>query len=139
MNCLRQANMKYKLILFDLDGTLLDTSPGIFNSVRFALKESGLPQLPDNQLSDFVGPPPIYVQVYDACISHAYNLCSSDTVDFIQDWNNVCMDTYSYWFSGIFWWADSCGYCSKEDEVCRIYSLSGEICEILIYGGVNRS
>jgi len=49
------------------------------------------------------------------------------------------MDTYSYWFSGIFWWADSCGYCSKEDEVCRIYSLSGEICEILIYGGVNRS
>ena len=58
---------------------------------------------------------------------------------FIQDWNNVCMDTYSYWFSGIFWWADSCGYCSKEDEVCRIYSLSGEICEILIYGGVNRS
>ena len=50
MNCLRQANMKYKLILFDLDGTLLDTSPGIFNSVRFALKESGLPQLPDNQL-----------------------------------------------------------------------------------------
>ncbi|MFR4046746.1 MAG: HAD hydrolase-like protein [Blautia sp.] len=58
MNCLRQANMKYKLILFDLDGTLLDTSPGIFNSVRFALKESGLPQLPDNQLSDFVGPPP---------------------------------------------------------------------------------
>ena len=58
MNCLRQVNMKYKLILFDLDGTLLDTSPGIFNSVRFALKESGLPQLPDNQLSDFVGPPP---------------------------------------------------------------------------------
>lgn len=58
MNCLHQVNMKYKLILFDLDGTLLDTSPGIFNSVRFALKESGLPQIPDDQLSDFVGPPP---------------------------------------------------------------------------------
>ena len=67
MNCLRQVNMKYKLILFDLDGTLLDTSPGIFNSVRFALKESGLPQLPDNQLSDFVGPPPkqMYMKKFD--------------------------------------------------------------------------
>ena len=27
---------KYKLMIFDLDGTLLDTSQGIFHSVRYA-------------------------------------------------------------------------------------------------------
>lgn len=50
---------KYKVVLFDLDGTLLDTSPGIFNSVRFAEKTLGLNPIPDNQLKNFVGPPPI--------------------------------------------------------------------------------
>ena len=29
-------NVKYDTIIFDLDGTLLDTSRGIFNSVRYA-------------------------------------------------------------------------------------------------------
>lgn len=49
---------KYDVILFDLDGTLLDTSPGIFGSVRFAEKSMGLTPIPDEQLRSFVGPPP---------------------------------------------------------------------------------
>lgn len=35
-------NKQYELIIFDLDGTLLDTSEGIFNSVRYAEKCMGL-------------------------------------------------------------------------------------------------
>lgn len=56
----------YELILFDLDGTLLDTSPGIFNSVRYAESQLGLTPIPDAQLKDFVGPPPksMYMQIY---------------------------------------------------------------------------
>lgn len=57
---------KYELVLFDLDGTLLDTSLGIFNSVRYAEEQLGLMPVPDNRLSEFVGPPPktMYAQIY---------------------------------------------------------------------------
>lgn len=57
---------RYELILFDLDGTLLDTSPGIFNSVRFAEQQLGFSPIPDEQLRVFVGPPPkqMYQKVY---------------------------------------------------------------------------
>lgn len=58
---------KYELIIFDLDGTLLDTSKGIFNSVRYAEKEMGFEPIPDERLKEFVGPPPkaMYMQVYN--------------------------------------------------------------------------
>ena len=48
---------KYKCVLFDLDGTLLDTGEGIMNSVAYALEQLGL-SVPDRQaLREFVGPP----------------------------------------------------------------------------------
>ena len=50
---------KYKVVLFDLDGTLLDTSEGIFNSVRFAEKSLGLDPIPEEKLKTFIGPPPM--------------------------------------------------------------------------------
>ena len=50
--------MRYKRVLFDLDGTLLDTSRGIYNSVRHAVSVMGLPELSEVQLVRFVGPPP---------------------------------------------------------------------------------
>ena len=49
---------KYEAIIFDLDGTLLDTSPGIFNSVRFAEQQMGFTPVTPEQLKAFVGPPP---------------------------------------------------------------------------------
>ena len=46
-----------KYILFDLDGTLIDTGEGIMNSVAYTLERLGLP-VPDRQtLRAFVGPP----------------------------------------------------------------------------------
>ena len=32
---------QYELVLFDLDGTLTDSGPGIMNSVQYALEKSG--------------------------------------------------------------------------------------------------
>ena len=48
---------RYNTILFDLDGTLTDSSPGILNSVKYALTEMGR-EIPDEKvLSEFLGPP----------------------------------------------------------------------------------
>lgn len=57
----------YKVIVFDLDGTLLNTSKGIFNSVRYAAQQLGLKQLEEYELKKFVGPPPTesYRKVYN--------------------------------------------------------------------------
>lgn len=44
-------------VLFDLDGTLLDTSEGIIESVRYTIEELGYPALKEETLLRFVGPP----------------------------------------------------------------------------------
>ena len=43
--------------IFDLDGTLLDTSPGILESVRYSIRKYGFPEPPIEELLTFVGPP----------------------------------------------------------------------------------
>ena len=46
-----------RLVLFDLDGTLVDSAPGIGASVRFAAAALGLPEPTAGQLRAMVGPP----------------------------------------------------------------------------------
>src|SRR4051794_10824697 len=46
-----------RLVLFDLDGTLVDSTPGIWASVRVAAAELGLPEPTPEQLTQMVGPP----------------------------------------------------------------------------------
>lgn len=49
--------MKYKLVIFDLDGTLMDTSSGILMAVKDTIKEHGMPELSEEQIRTFIGPP----------------------------------------------------------------------------------
>ncbi len=44
-------------VLFDLDGTLLNTSPGIKESLLYTLSELHLAPMSDNEISRFIGPP----------------------------------------------------------------------------------
>jgi phosphoglycolate phosphatase len=46
-----------ELVLFDLDGTLVDSAPGIWASVRAAAVELDLPRPTPDQLRAMVGPP----------------------------------------------------------------------------------
>ena len=46
-----------RLVLFDLDGTLVDSAPGIHASVRVAVAGVGLPDPTPAQLRAMVGPP----------------------------------------------------------------------------------
>lgn len=46
-----------KLVIFDMDGTLADTSEGIFNSIRYTQKKMNLPEITHEQMLSHVGPP----------------------------------------------------------------------------------
>ena len=47
----------YDAVIFDLDGTLTDSQPGIFACTEYALKKMGLPVPPEDTLRRFLGPP----------------------------------------------------------------------------------
>lgn len=49
--------MSIKLVVFDLDGTLLDTSEGIISAVNHTIKRNGLKELDKKELLSFIGPP----------------------------------------------------------------------------------
>ena len=47
----------YKIILFDLDGTITDSGPGILNSIIYSLNKMGFSIPDDDTLNKFIGPP----------------------------------------------------------------------------------
>ena len=47
--------MKHKAVIFDLDGTILDTLDDLKNSVNFALSKNGLPVRTIDEIRAFVG------------------------------------------------------------------------------------
>lgn len=49
--------MSAELVLFDLDGTLTDSAPGIISSLKLALADLGLPAPDDGVLFGLLGPP----------------------------------------------------------------------------------
>ncbi len=49
--------MRYKTVLFDLDGTITDSSPGITSSVAYALDKKGIAYDGKDSLKHFIGPP----------------------------------------------------------------------------------
>ena len=49
--------MKYTTVLFDLDGTLVDSGIGVTNSVAYALDKFGITPPPRQELFKFIGPP----------------------------------------------------------------------------------
>lgn len=49
--------MKSRCIIFDFDGTIADTSSGIFNSIRYAADKLSLRELSIEELKLHLGPP----------------------------------------------------------------------------------
>ncbi len=51
------ADANFDIVIFDLDGTLIDSRIGIHSSVVHTLKEMGVPAVDQELLSQFIGPP----------------------------------------------------------------------------------
>lgn len=49
--------MKYTTVLFDVDGTLLDSAPGIIDGYKWALRSAGVEPPADEVLGADIGPP----------------------------------------------------------------------------------
>lgn len=47
----------FNIVVFDVDGTLLDTSEGVLASVKYTIKKHNLPQIDEVTLRTFIGPP----------------------------------------------------------------------------------
>lgn len=48
---------KFKYIIFDLDGTIIDSGKGIINSIQYALTKYGIKEDNITKLKSFIGPP----------------------------------------------------------------------------------
>lgn len=77
-------NTKYKYIIFDLDGTLFDTSEGIIKSINYTLDKMGYPQISEEEKYSFIGPP------IKTSIQNKFNLSDEDA-DFAT---NIFRDRY---------------------------------------------
>ena len=99
--------MRIKNIVFDLDGTLLDTTEGILESVRFAAKQLGFDDLPYSTLLRFVGPPiqNSFIEYYSCD-----NITAQRAADIFRDYykNKALLKAKPY--DGIF---DLCEYLKK--------------------------
>ncbi|HEY3053037.1 MAG TPA: HAD hydrolase-like protein, partial [Thermoanaerobaculia bacterium] len=47
--------LRYRAVLFDLDGTLVDSYAALAEAVNYARREHGLPDLPAERIKQFVG------------------------------------------------------------------------------------
>ena len=99
-----------RAVLFDWDGTVADTRPGIFNSVRYAIGQYGIADKPDDELRYFIGPP-----LYDG-FEHVFGIS--------PELANELTDTYRVYYrdKGIF--------------ECNIYDGVGDLLRKLHDAGV---
>ncbi len=66
---------KYNIILFDLDGTITDSKPGIIKSIQYALSNLNIIEEDIDKLQVFIGPP-----LRESFIKH-YNLNGDSAKD----------------------------------------------------------
>jgi phosphoglycolate phosphatase len=75
---------KFSTILWDLDGTIIDSSPGVFASFHHTFQTLGLPDLSDEQMRPFMGPP----------LAHTFGDVLGYDAELVQE----CLKTYRNYY-----------------------------------------
>ena len=73
-------NKHYDCVIFDLDGTIMDTSDGVTRSVQYALRQMGLPDDDMERIRKFIGPP-----LYEA-FSEFYGMNDADATEAVRQY-----------------------------------------------------
>lgn len=69
---------RYDYVIFDFDGTVVDTGEGILKSLQYSFEQMGAP-VPDlQQLRKFIGPPIYY------SYTHFYNISENEVEEYIK-------------------------------------------------------
>jgi phosphoglycolate phosphatase len=70
--------VKYSAILFDVDGTLLDTGPGLTAAIDYTIKSEGLQPLDDATIRSLIGPPiqDSFRRIYGLSVEEAWRITS---------------------------------------------------------------
>ena len=90
MKFLGEDSMKYKYILFDLDGTLTDPGLGITNGVVYALKQYGIEENDRTKLYKFIGPP------IKNSFMEFYGMSESDSLECVKQYRKYYGDKGLY-------------------------------------------
>ena len=78
--------MRLRYFIFDLDGTLIDSSGAILASLRKMEERLGLAQLSDETLRTFLGPP------LRKCFMEHYHVTEADTEDMVSCYRACYLD-----------------------------------------------
>lgn len=79
---------QYKYIIFDLDGTLFDTSPGIIKAFDETVQYLGYPMLAEDKKNSVIGPP-----VYQS-FQREYGMSSQEAMQATQYFRDLYKDQY---------------------------------------------
>ena len=71
---------RYDCVIFDMDGTIMDTSMGVMRSVQYALRQMGLPDDDLERIRKFIGPP-----LYEA-FSEFYGMNDANATEAVRQY-----------------------------------------------------
>lgn len=83
------GNTLYKSIIFDLDGTLMNTKSGIINCLACILEKNGLPPIEKTREMNFIGPP------MRQALKAEYGLSDDDAFSAAQEFRALYADSYA--------------------------------------------
>ncbi len=92
--------MKYKAVIFDLDGTILNTLDDLYNSVNFSLEKNNLPLRTKKEVRAFVGngirllieravPEKTTVEITDKCFNDFKAHYKNNSAVFTKPYENI--------------------------------------------------
>lgn len=85
-------NPRYDLLVFDLDGTLVETREDIAKSINAALRQSGLPEHPMDKIVRFVGDGASKLVERAAGAGQTNTIRETVLDDFLQHYGSHCTD-----------------------------------------------
>lgn len=82
--------MKYDAVIFDLDGTLMDTSDGVIKSIEYTIEKLGYEPLTSDVVRTFIGPP------IQNSFRNTYGLNDEETAKAASTFRNAYKDVFLF-------------------------------------------